>query len=82
MTVPASFLVHFLASDGFLALPLRSFEVTAKDELAALAHAKCLARTSFCPLPSDAIQILNDRGLIVASWRIPADFQSRPQVSP
>ena len=82
VTPHSSFLVHFLACDGFLALPLRTFEVTAEDEVAALAQAKRLARPPFCPLPSDSIQVLNDKGLIVASWRISADIHPNPHVPP
>ena len=75
MRSSSCFLVHFLTCDGTLAYPVRSFQVTADDELAALTYAKSLYRSPFCPAPSDTIQVLDDQGRILASWRVPLNFQ-------
>ena len=75
MTSPSRFLVHLLAYDGLLSVPVRSYQITADNELAALAQGKDLALTNLNFLPTNAVQVLNGQGPIMASWRVPLGFQ-------
>ncbi len=66
-----AFLVHFVTVDGLLMDPIRTFKVTADNELDALARIKRLVGTSSCPMSADAVDVLDDRGNRRALWRIP-----------